>query len=130
LFVRRLIVAVAVLILPGNGANCGVPPGFLEGHLRIVSPRFVEREDSNVPRFTAETYAEYPLVVLSREGKKEITRVTANGNGDFRVALVPGDYVLDVPRRASKHLRAKAQQFTVISNQTVRVDMYVNTGIR
>jgi hypothetical protein len=102
----------------------------LEGHLRIVSPRFVELADSNVPRITAETYAEYPLVVLSRDEKKEIARVTADENGNYRVALTPGDYVLRVQGRASKRARAKPQLFTIISNQTVRVDMDVNTGIR
>jgi len=44
--------------------------------------------------------------------------------------LPPGDYVLDVQRRAPGHVRAKPQRFTVVSNQTVRVDMDIDTGIR
>jgi hypothetical protein len=46
------------------------------------------------------------------------------------VALPPGDYLLDVQDRARKHVRAKPQSFTVGSNQTVRVDMDMDTGIR
>jgi len=33
-----------------------------------------------------------PLVVLSPDGKREIMRVTANGNGNYRATLPPGDY--------------------------------------
>jgi hypothetical protein len=70
------------------------------------------------------------LIILDRQEKKEITRVTADRNGNYRVLLPPGDYVLDVEGRARKHVRARPQPFTVVSNQTVRVDMDIDTGIR
>ena len=80
---------------------------------------------------TAENYADYPLIILSRDGEKEIARVTADENGKYRVALPPGDYVLDVQgRRPKGHVRAKPQPFTIVSNQTVRVDMGIDTGVR
>ena len=80
---------------------------------------------------TAENYAEHPLIILSQDGKKEIARVTADENGKYRVALPPGDYILDVQgRRPKGHVRAKPQPFTVASNQTVRVDMNIDTGVR
>jgi len=56
--------------------------------------------------------------------------VTADGNGNYRVALPPGDYVLDVQRRARARVRATPQPFTVVSGQTVRVDMDIDTGVR
>jgi hypothetical protein len=106
-----------------------VPPGFLEGHLKIISPREVESSDA-MPRqtVTAETYAEFPLIILSADGQKEIARVTADGNGNYRLPVPPGNYILDVQDRAAKRLRAKPQPFTVASNQTVRVDMNVIIG--
>jgi hypothetical protein len=80
---------------------------------------------------TAENYAEHPLIVLSRNRNEEIARVTADENGNYRVALPPGDYILDVQRRPPKgHIRAKPQSFTIISNQTLRVDMSIDSGIR
>ena len=102
----------------------------MEGHLKIVSLREVEPSDA-MPRqtVTAERYAEYPLTVLSQDGKKEIARVTADGNGNYRVALPPGAYILDVQDRAAKRLRAKPQEFTVTSNQTVHVDMNIIIGL-
>ena len=78
-----------------------------------------------------ENYADYPLIILSQDGKQEIARVTADETGKYRVALPPGDYILDVQRRPPKgHIRAKPQPFTVVSNQTVRVDMDIDTGVR
>ena len=40
------------------------------------------------------------------------------------VTLPPGDYVMDVDRREHGHVRAKSQAFTIIANQTVRVDSF------
>ena len=56
------------------------------------------------PTSSAETYAEYPLIILSQDGKKEIARITADENGNYHVALPPGDYVLDVQGRAPGHV--------------------------
>ena len=106
-------------------------PGFLEGHLRIIAFREVELADGTPSKCSGGNYAEYPLIILSQDGKKEIARVTADENGNYRVALPPGDYILDVQgRRPKGHVRAKPQPFTVVSNQTVHVDMNIDTGIR
>jgi hypothetical protein len=104
--------------------------GFLEGHLKIVSPREVELADQTPSEPTAVNYSDYPLIVLSRDGTQEVARVTADGNGNYRVALPPGDYVLDVQRRRLRHIRVKPQPFTILSNQTAHVDMNIDTGVR
>jgi hypothetical protein len=104
----------------------------MEGHLKIRSPKAFDLGDENAATVTTENYADYPLVVLSKIGQKEIARVTADRDGNYRVALPPGDYVLDVQARTlgrtRGHVRAKPQPFTVVSNQTVRVDMIIDTG--
>jgi hypothetical protein len=126
---KYLIFGCVVLLLAA--AIKAVPQGFLEGHLKIVSLRAVEPSDE-MPRsvVTAETYTEYPLIILSQDGQKEIARVTADENGNYRTALPPGTYILDVQGRAPRRLRAKPEQFTVLSNQTVRVDMSIVIGFR
>jgi carboxypeptidase family protein len=126
----NLICACVFLLLAGNASINAAPLGFVEGHLKIVSPKEVELADGNTPAITGGNYTEYPLIILSQDEKREIVRVTADGNGNYHVALPPGNYVLDVQGRAPGHLRAKPQRFTVVSNQTVRVDMDVDTGIR
>jgi hypothetical protein len=81
-------------------------------------------------RVTAELYAEYRPVILSQEEKKEIARFTPDKNRNYRVALPPGNYLLDVQDRMRKRVRGKPQQFTIVSNQTAHVDMNIDTGIR
>jgi len=127
---KYLISACVFLLLVGSASIDAAPSGFVEGHLKIISPKEVELADENTPVITAENYAEYPLIILSQDEKKEIARVTADRNGNYRLALPPGNYVLDVQGRARGHLRAKPQRFTVVSNQTVHVDMDIDTGVR
>src|SRR6266542_4399461 len=127
-FFKNLIPACLSLVLACIASVNAAPPGFVEGRLKIVSPREVELADGNAPAIAAEEYAEYPLIILSQRRKKEIARVTADGNGNYRTALPPGDYVLDVQGRARGHVRAVPQRFTVVSSRTVRVDMDIDTG--
>jgi hypothetical protein len=126
---KFLLLGWVFLVPVGCLASDNAVPGFLEGYLRILAFRDVELAEGNPPK--SGNYAEYPLIILSQDGKKEIARVTADGNGNYRLALPPGDYILDVQGRPPKgHVRAKPQPFTVVSNQTVRVDMDIDTGVR
>ena len=127
---KSLLLGWVFLVPVGCLASDNAVPGFLEGHLRILAFRDVELAEGNPPKFGAGNYAEYPLIILSQDGKKEIARVTADADGSYRLALPPGDYILDVQGRAPGRVRAKPQQFTVVSNQTVRVDMDIDTGVR
>jgi hypothetical protein len=134
LYVMRLkyvISACLFLVLIGCLASDNAALGFLEGRLRILAFKDVELAEGNPPKFSGGNYDEYPLIVLSQDGKKQIARITADGNGNYRIALPPGDYILDVEGRPPRgHVRAKPQPFAVTSNQTVRVDMDIDTGVR
>jgi hypothetical protein len=124
MFLKYLIVGCIFLVLAGSAtASDALPSGVMEGHLKILSSNPVDIGDENAATVTAENYADYPLLILSRDKQKEIARITADTNGNYRAALPPGDYVLDVQGRPRKHVRGKPQPFTVVSNQTVRVDM-------
>jgi hypothetical protein len=127
----HLISACMFLLLSGGESIDGAPLGFMEGHLKIISPREVELADGKAPVITAENYAEYPLIILSQDGKKEIARITADENGNYRLALPPGNYILDVQGRPPKgHVRAKPQPFTIAPDQIARIDMDIDTGVR
>ena len=128
---KHLILGCVFLIAACCLASDNAPVGFIEGRLRILANKEVELAEGNPPKFSAADYAEYPLIILSRDGKTEIARLMADENGKYRVALPPGDYILDMQGRMPKgHIRAKPQPFKVVSNQTVYVDMTIDTGVR
>ena len=127
-FLKNLIVGCIFLVLAGSATSSdALPSGVMEGHLKILSSKPVDLGDENAATVTAGNYADYPLLILSVDGQKEIARISADTNGNYRAVLPPGDYILDVQGRARKHVRAKPQPFTVVSNQTVRVDMDIDT---
>src|SRR5947207_9685153 len=132
MFIKYLACVSAVFLLASSALVTAAEQGFVQGHMKIIFGMAVgPSDDMPRPEIKPQSYAEYPLIVLSQEEKKEIARVTADENGNYRVALPPGNYVLDVPgRRPKGHLRAKPQPFTVASNQTAHVDMNIDTGVR
>jgi hypothetical protein len=131
MWLKYLILGCLFLVPIGCLASDNAAPGFLEGHLRILNFKDVELAEGNSPNFGDGSYAEYPLIILSGDGKKEIARITADENGNYRVALPPGDYILDVQGRPPKgHVKGRPQRFTVASNQIARVDMDIDAGVR
>jgi hypothetical protein len=123
--------ACIFLMLAGSASVKAAAEGFIEGHLKIVVIRAVEPD--NMPQSAPETYANYPLIILSQDGKREIARLTADKSGNYRIALPPGAYILGVQERpaeerAAERIHANPQPFTVVSNQTVRVDMTIFIG--
>ena len=119
------------LMLAGTPSIKAAPQGFMEGHLKIVVIRAVEPDNIPPPA----NYAEYPLIILTQEGKREITRLSADKSGNYRVALPPATYILRVQERsaeerAAERIHANPQPFTVVANQTVRVDMTIFIGAK
>jgi hypothetical protein len=70
---------------------------------------------------TAENYAEYPLLILSRSEKKEIAWITVDTNGNYRVAAHKESFIrwrfleqslvfLGVPARKTSPIFLKKQK--------------------
>jgi hypothetical protein len=53
------------LVLAATALINGAPPGFVEGHLKTFRPGEVELGDGTPASVTAESYAAYPLIILS-----------------------------------------------------------------
>jgi hypothetical protein len=111
------------------------PQGFLDGQLKIISGRPVALDDENPskpidgkPAAAGADYANYPLVVLSQGEKKQVVRITADAQGHYRAALPPGAYILDAEGRVSRRLHVRVQPFTIVPNETLHVDMMIDTG--
>ena len=123
-----VIAACIVLVAAGNASLNAAPQGSVEGQLKILLRRPVELADENPATVTAKNYADYPLIILSQAERKQIARITADADGNYRASLPAGDYILDVEGRVRRRLHVRAQPFTVVPNQTVHVDMTIEAG--
>ena len=127
--ISKFLTAACILSsLLGIASVNATPQGFLEGHLKIISRRPVALADENTAPMTARNYADYPLIIMTRDETKQIARIIADRDGNYRAVLPPGDYILDVQRHELGNLRAKPQPFAIVAGQIVRVDMTINTG--
>ena len=121
----RYFAATGLLITALSGdASAAAAPGFLEGHLKIEISRGAELADENAPK-PAPPYGEYPLVVLNQAGGNEVARIAADKDGHYRIALPPGEYLLDVKGGGRRHPRTKPRPFKIVSEQTAQVDMEI-----
>jgi hypothetical protein len=77
------------------------------------------------PSFAPASSSKFSLIILSAESKRQIAHLPLAQDGSYRASLPPGDYILDLQDRAAKHLHARPQPFTVVSNQTIQVDMNI-----
>ena len=132
---RYLIAACASVVLIGTGSISAGPQGFLDGQLKIISGRPVALDDENPskpidgkPAAAGGDYANYPLVVLSQGERKQVARIIADAQGHYRAALPSGAYILDAEGRVRRRLHVRAQPFTIVANETVHVDMTIDTG--
>jgi hypothetical protein len=130
-FHRFLTTALILVIALSKAVYAQAPTtGVLQGHLNIISLETAKPADGTVPTVTPQTYLEYPLAVLTADGKQQIATITADTQGNFRADLPSGSYLLDIENRVRKHVRAKPVPFTVTANQTVHVNMEMDTGVR
>jgi len=74
--------------------SSAAPTGILEGHLKILSLKEVELQDDAkaITEAPEQPYSEYPLIIRSRDGGKEVARLTADAGGNYRLVLPPGEY--------------------------------------
>src|SRR5438045_4987884 len=105
MFIKYLACVSAVFLLASSALVTAAEQGFVQGHMKIIFGMAVgPSDDMPRPEIKPQSYAEYPLIVLSQEEKKEIARVTADENGNYRVALPPGYYVQDIQDRVAKDI--------------------------
>jgi hypothetical protein len=133
--VRYLIAIFICSAFTAPASINAAPQGFLEGQLKIISGRPVALDDGNPSKLIDEKpaaagadYANYPLVVLSQGEKKQVARITADAQGHYRATLPPGTYILDAEGRVRRRLHVRAQPFTVVANETIHVDVTIDTG--
>ncbi len=110
------------------------PGGFVEGKLAIGAQRGADLADDVPAPGNTSAVGEHALVIRSRAGAAELKEIKTDEQGQYRVALPAGDYVLELKDSRARHASPRApaiqRAFTVTANETVRVDMQVPVDIR
>jgi len=119
------LVIAGVLVL----AACGSPPPAdtgVEGQVTIGPTCPVVQVGQDCPD---QPYAA-DLTVANTQGKI-IVRASADADGQFRIALAPGDYVLEAKASEGSPFPAAATfPFTVQEGIWTRLDLTLDSGIR
>ena len=72
--------------------------GILQGHVNIGPLQPVIRVDEPTPVVPPEAYAARQIVIYATDGQTEVARVQIGPDGNYKVALPPGAYVVDINR--------------------------------
>lgn len=130
---KYLLFSIALVGLCSIGAESyagpSAAPGFLEGRLKVNMSGGAKLADGDESKAASVDYAAYPMVVLRKGDREEIARIIPDENGRYRISLPPGDYLLELKTRVLKRVATESRPFTVISQQTARVDMELVTGL-
>jgi len=113
--------------------GCSLGPkatGILEGHVSIGPLVPVLREGEPEPTPAPEIYAGRQIVVFSSDGRREITRVEIDGQGNYRVTLPAGSYLVDINHAGIDSAAGLPAEVEILAGQITRLDVDIDTGIR
>jgi ferric-dicitrate binding protein FerR (iron transport regulator) len=120
-------VAIVFLLSISAYASSAGGTGILEGELQVSVAKAVELADGNSTTQNKPDYADYPLVVTSKDGKNEVLEIKADRQGHYRVALPAGEYLLQARKRGRR--AAPPRPFVVVAGQTVRVNFEIGPAL-
>jgi hypothetical protein len=126
LFVATVLMGACLLavFVGGCGAKPAPSDSGVQGHVTIgpVSP--VEQ-----PGVTNDRPYVATLHIRRASGNRVVAETTSAADGSYKVALAPGNYVLE-PVGGSPVPTAQPQAFTVVAHSFTTVDVSYDSGIR
>lgn len=126
---KQLIIITLTLLLTA----CAATPsetGTLEGHVNIGPLVPVVREGEAEPTPAPEVYAGREIVIFAEDGQTEVTRAKIEPTGNYHVTLPVGTYVVDINHLGIDRGLNLPQTVQITSQQVIRLDVEIDTGIR
>jgi hypothetical protein len=134
---RRILLIVG--ILAGSLFVVSCQPGgpetvLLQGAVTIgpISP--VEKPCENYP-VPPEVFATRKLIIYDESGKKLVrevyfTQIGQGATGYYTAQIAPGTYVVDINHLGMDSAANLPVKITVVDDETVTIDVDIDTGIR
>jgi hypothetical protein len=126
----KLLLLIVLMLLISACATQTQETGVLEGHVSIGPLSPVVQEGVPEPTPAPELYAERKIVIYAEDGQQEITQVDIDGSGNYRATLPVGVYMVDINHLGVDFSKALPQKVEIKSQQTVQLDIAIDTGIR
>ena len=90
----------------------------------------VVREGEPEPTPAPEVYAIRQMVIFAADGQTEVTRVQIDAQGNYRVELPVGTYVVDINHAGIDMAKELPKTVEIAAGETTRLDVEIDTGIR
>jgi hypothetical protein len=133
---KVLVISILSGLLLFSGCDKQVPvsgeTGFLEGVINI-GPLCPVQKDPPDPAClpTAETYKAYPVSVWTSDGKRKLKQIVPELSGDYNTELQAGNYMIILEKNQYGIGRSSLPvNVTIFSNDTTKLDIDIDTGIR
>jgi len=95
--------------------------------IRPISP--AEEEGASTPTPWPDLYEGRVILIYGPGGEEVIRRAEIDHEGTYREELPPGTYVVDIKRIGPISAAGLPKTIQVISGETVRVNIVIDTGI-
>jgi hypothetical protein len=133
--VKHLIAAATLLLISCGGNSSPTDPlanvrnGKLTG-LVTIGPNCPGPTTPNECPTPPSAYAARKVQVWDSARTKLLFTVDIDNGGFYSIDLIPNSYTIDLKPNGADHSADVPKQVTVKANETTRVDIAIDTGIR
>ena len=136
---HRLLIVALVIVLLGSIFIVSCQPGgsesvLLQGSVTIGPIQPVEQPGENPP-VPSEVFSARYLIIYDESGKNMVrevhfTQIGQTATGYYTAQIAPGTYVIDINRGGIDSADGLPVTIDVIADETVTIDVDIDTGIR
>jgi len=134
---RYIAIILTVLVVSLLAVSCcpgGPETVLLQGAVTIGPITPVERPGENPP-VPPEVFSSRKLMIYDESGKKLVrevyfTQIGQGNTGYYTAQIAPGTYTLDINHLGIDTADNLPQKITVSADETVTIDINIDTGIR
>ena len=135
---RKILVLILVALSIGLASVSCCPGGeesvLIQGAVTIgpIQPVETPGSNQNVP---PEVFSSRHLVVYDESGKRLVrevyfTQIGTGNTGYYTAQIAPGTYVVDINHTGIDRADGLPRTVTVVSDETITIDVNIDTGIR
>lgn len=128
---HTFVILIALLTTGCSATLLGeADKGVLEGHVTVGPLLPVQREGEPTPTPGPEVYSARKIVIYAEDGETELERAAIDAQGNYRVELPSGRYVVDINHVGIDQGVDMPATVVINPGETTTLDVEIDTGIR